>query len=648
MISALFVARPLRSLALFGLVAVISSSLSSPLHAQPAPPAALPIAGRGPAHWADKTADLPNEPVTAIAVDPFDDAVVYAGFDGFLFKSDDGGESWSPILSFPRGLADDGALDDTAADAFDGAANGQTTDTSVLDAITGSTSAAADLSTDTGDDADEDEAALLPEGDDAGGNGDDPLDTVDVSIPARLDAGVRGIVFVPGSRGVFLVATSRGLFRTTSAGQSFARLQVPGGVRENDIRDVAVEPLRPSRLWIGTGSGLFTSIDGGTSMDRVADRLGTTPIVDLSVDMVTDTSRPAQILVGSERGLARSRDGGLTFNELMLRGAVAFPLVHAVGFAPANDTLWAGTGDGLFVGVRGAAILERYTGIPETPPAAISPDPLWAGGVAVAVRGLGGSGVVFSDDAGLTAVDVDVLPAQSPAALARETTDPARLWVASDRGVFRLEPGTGIRISRDELAVLRQRFEAEPDIGTVTTRVLENHGFLRQDQDARVRAQYAPWLPKIDARYWYEVGDVNQTRNSFIFRDPSTLPPIIDPDLDNQDLFGDGLLVVSPTQRRLHTFYVNFVWDLDKLILNSDVLRSGRQVPLLRNAERSVVDRTRQLYVNRRRLVAELLAPSSSTAPKSVKERIASELRLLELEAQLAALCNEDLFAASH
>ena len=451
---------------------------------------------------------------------------------------------------------------------------------------------------------------------------------------------------MPNSKGVILVATSRGLFRTTSGGTSFTRLQIPGGTRENDIRDIAVEPARPSRLWVATGGGLFSSVDGGTSLDRAGDRLGSTPIVDIAVDVVgADT--PAHLLIGAERGLMRSRDGGVSFTDLLLRGAVAFPLVHVVAWQSSTDTLYAGTGDGLFVGVRGSPILERYTGVPETPPAALSTDPAWPAGIAVAVRGIGGGGVVFSDDSGLTVTDVDVLPAQSPVSLARETADSGRVWVATDRGVFRLEPGTGIRISRDELVALRARFDAEPDIGTVTRRVLESHGFMRYDQDARVRAQLAPWLPRILARYTYQVGDTDQNRNTFIFRDPSTLDPFIDPDLDNQDLFGDGLLIVSPSAVVAHVFYVNLVWDLDKLILNRAVLSSARQVPLLRNAERGVVDTTRQLYVNRRRLVAELMTPSSSAVPKTTRERIATQLRLLELEAQLAGLANEDLFARS-
>lgn len=599
------------------------------------------MAARGPAHWADKTGDLPNEPVTLVAVDPFDDKVIYAGFDGFLFRSDDGGESWSPILSFPRGQLDDGALDDTAADAFDGAANGQSVDNVVLDATSSDTARTTTGDDDTEvddeveDDDDSDEAAADDPAEEAKDRSadDDPVDAVDISTPGRLVPGVRAIAFVPGSKGVFLVATSRGLFRTTSGGAAFVRLDVPGGLRENDVRDIGIEPNRPTRLWIGTGGGLFLSVDGGASIERDGSRLGTTPIVDISVDAVGPTA-PAHLLIGSERGVMRSRDGGQTFADLLLRGAVAFPIIHAVAWA--NETIYVGTEDGLFVGVRNAPILERYSGVPEAAPTSISPDPAHQGGIAVGFRGLGGSEVAFSDDDGLTSVDVDTLPAQEPLSLARERADSARIWVATDRGVFRLEPGTGIRVSRDELKALRERFGREPDIATVTELALKAHSFDRSDRDARDRASLSGWLPDLRARLVVQFGDTERLNGD------GDLVEVLDPDVIEVD--GDTFFL-SPTRNDGYQLLVTAVWDLDKVILNPDMLRSARQIPLLRTAERTLVDRTRQLYVARRRLVAELMTPGA--AKSAPRERIYAELRLREVEAQLAALTNEDLFAST-
>ncbi len=612
-----------------------------------------PLASRGPAHFADRTTNLPNEIITAVAVDPFDDQKVVVGLDGFVFLTDDGGESWSPILSFPRGLADDGALDDTAVDAFDGGNSGQGFGDSLADGIGGVSGGGGfafddevgvdELVIDRDDAINEDDTFDdLPIGDVTGdGNAiaDDPVDVVDTAVPQRVEPGVRAFAFVPGSRGVFLVATPRGVFRTTNGGQAFDRISLPGAFRENDIRDIVVDPRTPTQLWIGTGAGLFSSRDGGASIERAPGRVGAVPVIDVTVDVVAEGTH---LLVGTERGLLRSRDSGTTFSDMLLRGGVAFPVIHSVAYDAASDTTFAGTGDGLFVGVRGAAILERYEGMPSEAPSAISPDPLWAGGIAVAIRGTDG-GVRFSDDVGLTLVDIDVLPASFPTALARENRDPTRLWVASERGLFRLEPGSGIRMKSDALVAVRERFSREPDLSVVTSQALALRSLHHDDSEQRARALSSAWLPRINMRYDVYGGDANQTRNTFLFRDPSVLPPILDPDQDQSDLFGDGLLIISPSQAINHLVFINLVWDLDRLILNRDVLTSARQVPLLRAAERRVIDRTRQLYVARRRLIAENM--TASTSRLSPRERVFQSLKLQEIEAHLAGLTGIDNFS---
>jgi hypothetical protein len=604
------------------------------------------MANRGPAHFADRTANLPNEPITALAVDPFDDAVIYVGLDGFVFASDDGGDSWRPLLSFARGLADDGTLNDTAVDAFDSGTNGQAIDDPLADGVGGGAGPGADdlsLADPDAAEGEDDQDADRFFAADPGVRGafdaaDDPVDVIDTSVAARVEAGVRAFAFVPGSRGVFLVATPRGVFRTTDGGAAFERIRLPGGARANDVRDIVVDPTRPTRLWIGTAAGLYFSPDGGASIVRAPGRVGAIPIVDVAID-ATGPGRPPHLLVGSERGLLRSRDDGETFTDLLLQGAGAFPVVHSVAWVESTDTVYAGVAEGLFVGQRGAPILERLDGLPPSPPSALSPDPLWPNGLAVALRGADG-GVVFSDDGGLSFTSIDVLPARAPMALARERRDPSRLWVATERGVFRLQPGTGIRIGGDALAALRARFAQEPDLTTVTERVLRSHGMLRDDGDLRQRATVSSWLPRVRVRYDVYQGDATQQRNSFIFRDPSTLPPIIEDD-GNNDLFGDGLLIVSPSQSFVQQLWVQLSWDLDRLILNPQVLRSARQLPLLRNAERRLVDETRELFITRRRLIAEIQAPSSTLSPR---DRVLRELRLREVEARLEGLAGDDLF----
>jgi hypothetical protein len=80
-------------------------------------------------------------------------------------------------------------------------------------------------------------------------------------------------------------------------------------------------------------------------------------------------------------------------------------------------------------------------------------------------------------------------------------------------------------------------------------------------------------------------------------------------------------------------------------VLNPQVLSSARQLPLLRNAERRLVDDTRQLFITRRRMIAELLAPTARLSPS---ERVWRELRLMEIEALLEGLADEDIFSTHH
>jgi photosystem II stability/assembly factor-like uncharacterized protein len=609
------------------LVASLASSTS----------AAQPVAARGAYHWTDRSGDLPLEPLTAVATDPFDDRVVWVGSDGFVFRSDDGGESYVAVLSFPRGLADEDK-DDTSAASLDGIA-ASTTNTDVLVAPT----ASAPLDLDDDDDGDDDE---LPDGAPStrGAIDDDPVDDVDLSVPARVEAGVRSFAFVPGSRGVVLVATPRGLFRSLDSGGAFTRLELPGGARENDVRDVAIDPQFPTRMYVATAAGLFLSRDGGVSFSRGPGRTATVPGVCFSV---TATNGTTQVLYGTELGLLRSRDRGESFTDLLLRGAAAFPVIHSVAHAPstkdAGDITYAGTSLGLFAAERGAPILERYTGMPADAPTSIAFDPLEPGGVAIALRA-GNQGVLFSDDIGLSVVHVDNLPAQQAFSLARGVKDPKTVWVATDRGLFHLEPGTGISLARDDAKGLRERFSREPSLNGLTLTALKRRGLSPTDDHPLDRVWWAALLPRIDARYTIDVGDNDERRLTFLFRDPSTLPAFTDPNFDNNDLFGDGVLIFSPRQKIDNSLWVTFTWDLDRLVMNPVAMSVARQIPVRANAVRDVVDRVQSLYVARRRLVAELyVAPRRATEAQK-RERVGKELRLLEVEAQLAALVGRDAF----
>src|SRR5262245_15018910 len=65
----------------------------------------------GAASWFSSSSGITNATITALAVDPAAPAVVYAGTQGGLFRSGDGGATWTPAPNLPATVFDDFAFD---------------------------------------------------------------------------------------------------------------------------------------------------------------------------------------------------------------------------------------------------------------------------------------------------------------------------------------------------------------------------------------------------------------------------------------------------------------------------------------------------------------------------------------------------------
>ncbi len=585
-------------------------------------------AGGGPRHFEDITGDLPSEAVTAVAVDPNHDQVLFAGVDGFLLRSTDGGESWRPVLSFPRGLA----LDET--DAETGARALDADPAAVADDEVGRAAPAVDVSPEADPGAeDDDELTIepLPEGS-LDLESAELMDAADLVVPTRTEPGVRAIAFVPRSPGVLYVATPRGLYRSTTAGETFERITIPGGAAENDVRDVAVDPRRPSRLYVVTAAGLRVTRDGGASFSTAPGRVGSVPGI---CAVAAEGRADVAVLIGTTHGLFRSLDEGATFLEVLLRGMPPRTMVLALGFQAITDTAFAGTVAGLFVGERKAALLERYGGVPAGVQA-ISAHPTAARALAA---GTHTRGVALSLDAGLTVQPVEQVPAREVLALARGG-DPEALVVATDAGVFRSEPGSGVTLSSSALQALRQLWRREPSLDATVDMALA-YGGLRQDDPAsmRARAGAAALLPRLDVDYDVVSGRTDRVR-TFVLRVGSDLPPGYDPANDDIDLFGNtGFFVVEPAVGTTHRALITLTWDLDRIVFNRDQVAVGRGYTSWYDAERRVIDAVQEAYGARRRLMTEIAAEAHArkAGQLAAVDAARRELRKDELTALLDA-----------
>lgn len=590
---------------------------------------------RVPRHFADLSDGLPEEAVTAIAVDPGDADVIFAGVDGFLFKTDDGGGTWRPVLSFPRGLSIDAEM------MSQGDQQGSGTVYDDLEPLPGRP-IARDIDIETPDDIDLRDADNLEELEELQDDVDDQVFAEDldrVTLPAgdddlrsifpREGPGVRAIRFAGPSSRVILVATPRGLFRSVDAGETFAQIDLPGGTLTNDVRDVAVDAAVPTRLWVATADGTLVTVDGGAVFRRAPDLLGSTPALALVTRGVGDED---MVVVGTQSGLWRSWDGGTTFREMLLKGVSASESVGALAYDERTGITYAGTLRGLFAGEREAALLEPRRALFGEPVYAISVDPRRPRGVAV---GLGDRGVVQSDDTGISLVDQpEPLPATTALDLARPPDDPDGLLVATERGLFRFVKGTGIQVTEDRLQRLLRAWKKEPSLRETAQLAVD---YSRLDptamRDAMGRARLAPLLPQLRGSFRYKRGRPDVEEYIVAVDNPDAFDE--DDTEDILDLARDGILIDAPSRGVRWTFFVLATWELDELLYNPAEVAAARQLPMVFNARQRVLNRVETLYSARRRLMAEIYLADGRDRPM---DEARDRLRLAELTSLLGAM----------
>jgi photosystem II stability/assembly factor-like uncharacterized protein len=218
--------------------------------------------------------------VLAVAVDPADPRIVYAGTDEFngVFKSTDGGASWRTAR---KGLEVPIVIDALAVDpshpqtVFAGTGQG----TGVFKSTDGGASWRQD-------------------------NG----------VPNRFpsDAFVNALALDPRNGSVVYAGTSDGLLKTTNAGRTWT-------VANKDLwADVlAIDPKDSSTIYAGTiGDGLFKSTDAGRTWKAQNTGLPSTDGRTGVWSLAVDPENTQTVYAAANGGLYRSQNGGNAWVQL--------------------------------------------------------------------------------------------------------------------------------------------------------------------------------------------------------------------------------------------------------------------------------------------------------------------------------------------
>lgn len=107
---------------------------------------------------------------------------------------------------------------------------------------------------------------------------------------------------------VVYAGTDRGLFKSTDAGRTWTQL---GSIDGWPISAIAVDPRDAGTLFLA-GRGIFRSVDGGESFDRVLEGRGDVDAAGVEIDP-GDSANVYASLPGPDGGLFKSTDGGTSW-----------------------------------------------------------------------------------------------------------------------------------------------------------------------------------------------------------------------------------------------------------------------------------------------------------------------------------------------
>ena len=310
-----------------------------------------------------------SDPVVVIQVHPTNPDILYIATNDYIYKSRDGGKTWSNLskgMSYSRVIAMGidplypatiyaGTKGDAVYKSYDGGQRWTSARTGLDDATISSV-----VNQFVFDPADDSHMFLA----------------TTMGVFESKNAGERWVKKMEGMKEVLMVVTlgmdparpsvmyagtSGGVYKTSDQGAHWVQVNnglVPEGMvktsRALGVTSVQVDPFAPDTVYAATLAGLYKTTNGAASWVRIGESLQDQMIV----AMVLDRTRAGVIYLAGRDGIHRSEDGGLNWTPLN-DGFTTTNIRSLAQSATDAKVFYAGTnGSGLYKSLDGGTHWE--------------------------------------------------------------------------------------------------------------------------------------------------------------------------------------------------------------------------------------------------------------------------------------------------
>ncbi len=259
----------------------------------------------GGASWTIFSAGLPNSPtVSAIAADPATAGIIYAGINyGGIYKSTDGSANWTLLHHSLTGPTNAISVNPSNLWVYAGTTEGvfRSSDGGVSWTPSNGTSLLYYVQTLA---IDPQTPATLYAGT-IGGTVYKSTDSGGTWTAAVLPSypTVNTIVVDPTTPANLYAGSSGGLYKSSNSGTTWTSLGLPAG---SIVNALAIDPSTSATVYAGTNAGLYKSTDSGSTWNKLGAGLDNLTIKALVIDPQNTTA----IFAGTSAGIYKSNDGG--------------------------------------------------------------------------------------------------------------------------------------------------------------------------------------------------------------------------------------------------------------------------------------------------------------------------------------------------